>query len=157
MVIVRVYQAEFRFSIPGVDLTYKEGAPLMIMEYMPYGDLCDFLRKNKPTSTKPSLLKKNELMGFASDVCMAKEIATLSCGSHYFHVRILYVIFQIANALAFLEANKYVHRDIAARNCLGRITANAVTMHFSSITYMHTPFFLLNKTASLSDRNLLEK
>ena len=29
------------------------------------------------------------------------------------------VALQIATALEYLAANKYVHRDVAARNCLG--------------------------------------
>ena len=31
------------------------------------------------------------------------------------------MMFQIAKALEFLEVNRYVHRDVAARNCLGML------------------------------------
>ena len=33
---------------------------------------------------------------------------------------IIVIILQIATALEYLAANKYVHRDVAARNCLGK-------------------------------------
>ena len=34
-------------SLLGVNCHYSEGAPLMILEYMPYGDLLGFLQKHR--------------------------------------------------------------------------------------------------------------
>ena len=34
-------------SLLGVNCHYSEGAPLMILEYMPYGDLLGFLKKHR--------------------------------------------------------------------------------------------------------------
>ena len=34
-------------SLLGVSCDYSEGAPLMILEYMPYGDLQRFLKKHR--------------------------------------------------------------------------------------------------------------
>ena len=48
---------------------------------------------------------------FALLTCMCVCVCARVC---------VWCVLQIANGLAFLEASKYVHRDIAARNCLGR-------------------------------------
>ena len=37
-------------SLLGVNCVHSEGAPLMILEYMPYGDLQGFLAKHKYTA-----------------------------------------------------------------------------------------------------------
>ena len=34
-------------SLLGVNCHYREGAPLMILEYMPYGDLRSFLQQHR--------------------------------------------------------------------------------------------------------------
>ena len=35
------------YYLVGVNSQYSEGAPLMILEYMPYGDLQSFLKRHK--------------------------------------------------------------------------------------------------------------
>jgi hypothetical protein len=81
-------------SLLGVcELSVKDdSAPLMILEYMPYGDLKGFLQDHRPTKEDPvSPITESHFYSFALDV---------------------------VKALEFLSSYKYVHRDIAARNCL---------------------------------------
>jgi hypothetical protein len=77
-------------SLLGVN-TQKDGAPLMILEYMPYGDLQSFLMRHKPKAGEGTVIGLYHQLQFAKD---------------------------IASAMAFLESMRYVHRDVAARNCL---------------------------------------
>ena len=82
-----------------------EGEPLyMIFEYMPNGDLHDFLRK-----TAPSVLNSDEGRG-ATNIVIDKVRQNLS--------QFLSISVQIARGLAYLAEQRYVHRDIAARNVL---------------------------------------
>ena len=82
-----------------------EGEPLyMIFEYMPNGDLHDFLRKRAP-----SVLSSDEGR-CASNIVIDKVRQDLS--------QFLSISVQIAKGLAYLAERQYVHRDIAARNVL---------------------------------------
>ena len=82
-----------------------EGEPLyMIFEYMPNGDLHDFLRK-----TAPSVLNSDEGRG-ATNIVIDKVRQNL--------FQFLSISVQIARGLAYLAEQQYVHRDIAARNVL---------------------------------------
>ncbi|XP_012234031.2 high affinity nerve growth factor receptor-like isoform X1 [Linepithema humile] len=69
--------------------------PWMVFEYMPYGDLAEVLRASTPQlkSLKPGLqpLTKDSL--------------------HWISV-------QIAAGMTYLSAQRFVHRDLACRNCL---------------------------------------
>ncbi|XP_065897243.1 tyrosine-protein kinase receptor-like isoform X2 [Dysidea avara] len=70
----------------------SDGAPLMILELMQYGDLKWFLQANKPTNDDDtSVITDSVAFNIAND---------------------------IASGLEYLTTNKYVHRDVAARNCL---------------------------------------
>ncbi|CAI8011353.1 Inactive tyrosine-protein kinase transmembrane receptor ROR1 [Geodia barretti] len=74
------------------DVLDDDNAPLMILEYMPYGDLHAFLENNRPGSETLSVsLGDAHFVSFATDV---------------------------AEALKFIGEERFVHRDIAARNCL---------------------------------------
>jgi proto-oncogene tyrosine-protein kinase ROS len=75
----------------GVCLNQDECLLYIVMELMESGDLLSFLRNNRPTVTKPSALKLIDLISMCVDV---------SSGCRY------------------LEEMHFVHRDIAARNCL---------------------------------------
>lgn len=75
----------------GVCPAAEDAAPMMILELMPYGDLQSFLEANRPEAGAASRITVVEFFQFALD---------------------------IANALEFLANNLYVHRDVAARNCL---------------------------------------
>ena len=40
---------------------------------------------------------------------------------------------KVANGLLFLEDNKYVHRDVAARNCLGIMNISVLKLVVNSV------------------------
>ncbi|XP_078518140.1 leukocyte tyrosine kinase receptor [Lissotriton helveticus] len=63
----------------------------ILLELMAGGDMKSFLRQNRPRMHQPSSLNMMDLLNMARDI---------ACGSKY------------------LEDNHFVHRDIAARNCL---------------------------------------
>lgn len=72
-------------------------APIMVvMELMPNGDLRDFLRKCRPDST----------------VAAASPAETLN------GVDMVAIAARLASAMAFLERNAIIHRDLACRNIL---------------------------------------
>ncbi|XP_065829422.1 muscle, skeletal receptor tyrosine protein kinase-like isoform X2 [Oscarella lobularis] len=71
----------------------------LIFEFMCHGDLGEFLRKSllgDATVLRPESDEKHEL------------------GGH----DLLFVIVQLCQACAYLEEKRFVHRDIATRNCL---------------------------------------
>lgn len=72
------------------------------MELMEGGDLLSFLRNNRPTSTKSSTLMLSDLVSMCVDV---------------------------AAGCRYLEEKHFVHRDIAARNCLVKNLAADETGH----------------------------
>ncbi|KAM8920853.1 leukocyte tyrosine kinase receptor [Pelodytes ibericus] len=63
----------------------------ILLELMSGGDMKSFLRENRPCTNQPSSLTMLELLHMARDI---------ACGCKY------------------LEDNQFIHRDIAARNCL---------------------------------------
>ncbi|XP_063775488.1 ALK tyrosine kinase receptor [Pseudophryne corroboree] len=63
----------------------------ILLELMAGGDLKSFLRQTRPRLTQPSSLTMLDLLNVARD---------------------------IANGCQYLEENHFIHRDIAARNCL---------------------------------------
>eukprot|EP00054_Salpingoeca_dolichothecata_P030668 m.251980 g.251980 ORF g.251980 m.251980 type:complete len:897 (-) comp26702_c2_seq15:63-2753(-) len=66
--------------------------PLIVTEYMPGGDLSQYLRACRPTSQPcKEVLLSEDLIGAAVSIC---------------------------KAMVFLERNNLVHRDVACRNCL---------------------------------------
>ncbi|EGD77336.1 TK protein kinase [Salpingoeca rosetta] len=69
-----------------------QSEPLMIItEFMANGDMRSFLRKNRPRDGKPGSLAMSDLVFMAADV---------------------------ASGMAFLSSHKFIHRDLACRNCL---------------------------------------
>ncbi|XP_011258486.1 high affinity nerve growth factor receptor isoform X2 [Camponotus floridanus] len=82
-------------SLKGMVLRDATNNPWMVFEYMPYGDLAEVLRANSPQFklSKPGMkpLTKNSL--------------------HWISI-------QIAAGMSYLSAQRFVHRDLACRNCL---------------------------------------
>ncbi|XP_029164341.1 high affinity nerve growth factor receptor-like [Nylanderia fulva] len=82
-------------SLKGMVLRDAANNPWMVFEYMPYGDLAEVLRANSPQFklSKPDVqpLTKN----------------SLHC-----------ISIQIAAGMSYLSAQRFVHRDLACRNCL---------------------------------------
>ncbi|TKS84256.1 Muscle, skeletal receptor tyrosine protein kinase [Collichthys lucidus] len=86
------------------------GKPMCLMfEYMAHGDLNEFLRRRSPTQSVRTLSRAS-LSGrsFSSEL----EAGLLSCTEQ------LSISKQIAAGMAYLSERKFVHRDLATRNCL---------------------------------------
>ncbi|XP_059167327.1 tyrosine-protein kinase transmembrane receptor Ror-like [Physella acuta] len=79
----------------GIVVQGTGGTPYMIFEYMDHGDLSELLRKNdphfRPRHSRGLILNKTDLV----DVSV-----------------------QIASGMSYLAAQRFVHRDLATRNCL---------------------------------------
>ncbi|XP_042543521.1 leukocyte tyrosine kinase receptor [Dipodomys spectabilis] len=74
-----------------VGLSFRAAPRLILLELMSGGDMKSFLRQSRPHLGQPSPLNMQDLLRLAQDIAQ---------GCHY------------------LEENHFIHRDIAARNCL---------------------------------------
>uniref|UniRef100_A0A3P8Y9C5 receptor protein-tyrosine kinase n=1 Tax=Esox lucius TaxID=8010 RepID=A0A3P8Y9C5_ESOLU len=85
------------------------GKPMCLMfEYMAHGDLNEYLRRHSPTQHHS--LSRASLSGrsFSSEL----DAGPLYCEDQ------LFISKQVAAGMAYLSERKFVHRDLATRNCL---------------------------------------
>ncbi|KAL3083152.1 hypothetical protein niasHS_010954 [Heterodera schachtii] len=72
-------------------VSFEQQPKFIVLEFLEGGDLKNFLRENRPRQDRDPSLKMADLLSAAADVARGCE---------------------------HLEATRFVHRDIAARNCL---------------------------------------
>lgn len=80
---------------PIVSFTENSVNAMMVFEYMPYGDLAEVLRSQKKRPSEGEV---------AVPVLTTKDLLSIAL--------------QIANGMRYLAAQRFVHRDLAGRNCL---------------------------------------
>ncbi|KAJ9595214.1 hypothetical protein L9F63_013475, partial [Diploptera punctata] len=84
-------------SLIGVVLRDSGCSPWMVFEYMPHGDLAEVLRCNENLVTPSVIEKPHNSIKYES---------------------LLSVALQIAAGMQYLAGQRFVHRDLACRNCL---------------------------------------
>jgi anaplastic lymphoma kinase len=74
-----------------IGVCFKHQPRMIVLELLEGGDIKTFLRESRPTARQPSSLTQLDLVRLSLDVALGCE---------------------------YLEQNHFIHRDIAARNCL---------------------------------------
>jgi proto-oncogene tyrosine-protein kinase ROS len=90
----------------GICLNKNESLLYIVMELMEGGDMLSYLRVNRPTTDRASSLKLLDLVSMCVDV---------------------------ASGCRYLEEMHFVHRDIAARNCLVKNVAIGDSGEFARV------------------------
>ncbi|XP_066954935.1 discoidin domain-containing receptor 2-like [Macrobrachium rosenbergii] len=107
----------------------------MLLEYMEYGDLYQFLRRHRGegTVTPVSFIAPE-----------GEEDPVLSYGA------LIYIASQVASAMKYLESLKIVHRDLATRNCLvGRQLTIKISDFGMSRALYSNDYYRLNEDRAL--------
>lgn len=78
-------------------------APYIIMPYMARGSLLDYLKKERPTLVLPKAASDD-----AYDLDEVEIVVK----------RLLSMSLQVAQGMEYLSSKKFVHRDLATRNCM---------------------------------------
>ncbi|KAB0797941.1 hypothetical protein PPYR_08934 [Photinus pyralis] len=89
--IMSAFRHKHILSLVGVVIREGGFSPMMVFEYMPHGDLAELLREQTKCDTHLPILSKKDLMLIAM---------------------------QISSGMSYLAAQRFVHRDLACRNCL---------------------------------------
>ena len=98
---------------------------LLIAEYMDCGDLLTFLRSRynlfvylKALFTEVAIINYNNFIFMLSSELILFSVPTESNSSEVSLRDLLSIIIDVNRGAAYLEMNKHVHRNIAAKNCL---------------------------------------
>lgn len=94
--IMSTFRHQNILLLKGVVLREIGHSPWMVFEYMPYGDLTEVLRNNSPYNFRSS----------------RSELQPLTRESLH------WIVTQIVEGMTYLSTQRFVHRDLACRNCL---------------------------------------
>lgn len=85
----------------------------LVMEYLPYGSLRDYLNKNKDR------IDHNKLVHYSSQICkVTRSISFFNSFTSSFRCSYLFVSPTFLQGMEYLATKRYIHRDLATRNIL---------------------------------------
>lgn len=111
-----------------IGVCFEKMPRFIVLELLPGGDLKAFLRNSRGTHRKPSQLMMGDLLVMALDV---------------------------ARGCQYLEDNHFIHRDIAARNCL--LTSRTKSNHGKDFSTFGGTFQLSNYNNGFNSSGIVTK